>query len=137
MAELEAGGKYVLKVGDDDMKIEKDFVDVRIDAKEGFAVAMENNLFVILDTNLDADLIDEGFARELISKVQQLRKQKGLEMMDNISITIAADDEISAAVKKHKDYIMKETLALKLEENDAPEEFDLNGHKTGIAVEKM
>ena len=137
VAELEAGGKYVLKVGDDDMKIEKDFVDVRIDAKEGFAVAMENNLFVILDTNLDADLIDEGFARELISKVQQLRKQKGLEMMDNISIIIAADDEISAAVKKHKDYIMKETLALKLEENDAPEEFDLNGHKTGIAVEKM
>ena len=137
VAELKAGGKYVLKVGDDDMKIEKDFVDVRIDAKEGFAVAMENNLFVILDTNLDADLIDEGFARELISKVQQLRKQKGLEMMDNISITIAADDEISAAVKKHKDYIMKETLALKLEENDAPEEFDLNGHKTGIAVEKM
>ena len=137
VAELEAGGKYVLKVGDDDMKIEKDFVDVRIDAKEGFAVAMENNLFVILDTNLDQDLVDEGFARELISKVQQLRKQKGLEMMDNISITIAADDEISAAVKKHKDYIMKETLALKLEENDAPEEFDLNGHKTGIAVEKM
>ena len=137
VAELEAGGKYVLKVGDDDMKIEKDFVDIRIDAKEGFAVAMENNLFVILDTNLDADLVDEGFARELISKVQQLRKQKGLEMMDNISITIAADDEISAAVKKHKDYIMKETLALKLEESDAPEEFDLNGHKTGIAVEKI
>ena len=137
VAELETGGKYVLKVGDDDMKIEKDFVDVRIDAKEGFAVAMENNLFVILDTNLDQDLVDEGFARELISKVQQLRKQKGLEMMDNISITIAADDEISAAVKKHKDYIMKETLALKLEENDAPEEFDLNGHKTGIAVEKI
>ena len=137
VAELETGGKYVLKVGDDDMKIEKDFVDVRIDAKEGFAVAMENNLFVILDTNLDADLIDEGFARELISKVQQLRKQKGLEMMDNISITIAADDEISAAVKKHKDYIMKETLALELGEGTAPEEFDLNGHKTGIAVEKM
>ena len=137
VAELEAGGKYVLKVGEDDMKIEKDFVDVRIDAKEGFAVAMENNLFVILDTNLDADLIDEGFARELISKVQQLRKQKGLEMMDNISITIAADDEISAAVKKHKDYIMKETLALELGEGAAPEEFDLNGHKTGIAVEKM
>ena len=137
VAELETGGKYVLKVGDDDMKIEKDFVDVRIDAKEGFAVAMENNLFVILDTNLDADLIDEGFARELISKVQQLRKQKGLEMMDNISITIAADDEISAAVKKHKDYIMKETLALELGEGTASEEFDLNGHKTGIAVEKM
>ena len=137
VAELEAGGKYVLKVGDDDMKIEKDFVDIRIDAKEGFAVAMENNLFVILDTNLDADLVDEGFARELISKVQQLRKQKGLEMMDNISITIAADDEISAAVKKHKDYIMKETLALELNEGAAPEEFDLNGHKTGIAVEKI
>ena len=130
-------GSYTLGNAAVDMKIEKDFVDVRIDAKEGFAVAMENNLFVILDTNLDADLIDEGFARELISKVQQLRKQKGLEMMDNISITIAADDEISAAVKKHKDYIMKETLALKLEETDAPEEFDHNGHKTGIAVEKM
>ena len=137
VAELEAGGKYVLKVGDDDMKIEKDFVDVRIDAKEGFAVAMENNLFVILDTNLDAELVDEGFARELISKVQQLRKQKGLEMMDNISITIAADDEVTAAVSKHKDYIMKETLALSLDEGTAPEEFDLNGHKTGIAIDKI
>ena len=106
VSELEAGGKYVLKVGDDDMKIEKDFVDIRIDAKEGFAVAMENNLFVILDTNLDADLVDEGFARELISKVQQLRKQKGLEMMDNISITIAADDEISAAARAAPNALM-------------------------------
>ena len=118
----------------EEVKVEKDFVDVRIDAKEGFKVAMEGNVFVILDTNMDQELIDEGYARELISKVQQLRKQANFEMMDNIEIVIDADDDIDKAVEKHREYICRETLALDIREGKELPEFDLNGHKTGIEV---
>ena len=131
---LEADGKVTLDIDGEATEITRDFVDVRISAKEGFAVAMENNVFTILDTTLDDDLIDEGLARELISKVQQIRKQKAFEMMDNIAITIGADDKVRNAVEKHKSYIMKETLALSLDYGQADEKYDLNGHKTGILV---
>ncbi len=131
---LEADGKVTLDIDGEATEITRDFVDVRISAKEGFAVAMENNVFTILDTTLDDDLIDEGLARELISKVQQIRKQQAFEMMDNIAITIDADDKVRNAVEKNKSYIMKETLALSLDYGQADEKYDLNGHKTGILV---
>ena len=136
VAELEADGKASLEIDGETTEITKDFVDVRINAKEGFAVAMENNIFTILDTTLTDELIDEGLARELISKVQQLRKQKAFEMMDNIDITVEADDAVKNAAEKHKSYIMKETLALSLDFAEATDKYDLNGHKTGIFVEK-
>ena len=136
VAELEADGKTSLEIEGQATEITKDFVDVRINAKEGFAVAMENNIFTILDTTLTDELIDEGLARELISKVQQLRKQKAFEMMDNIDITVEADDAVKAAAEKHRNYIMKETLALSLNFAEATDKYDLNGHKTGISVEK-
>jgi len=69
--------------------------------------------------------------------VQQLRKQHDFEMMDNINIYIDADDEVKAAVSEYKDYIMKETLALVIEEKGGLEEYNLNGHKTGIDVERL
>ena len=131
---LEADGKVTLDIDGEATEITRDFVDIRISAKEGFAVAMENNVFTILDTTLDDDLIDEGLARELISKVQQIRKQQAFEMMDNIAITIDADDKVRNAAEKHKSYIMKETLALSLDYGQADEKYDLNGHKTGISV---
>ena len=97
---------------------------------------MENNVFTILDTALNDDLIDEGLAREMVSKIQQLRKQKDFEMMDNISIVVEADEAVKKAVEAHREYIMKETLALSLDFGDADDKYDLNGHKTGIHVER-
>lgn len=133
---LDADGKITLELNGEPVEITADMVDLRISAKEGFAVAMENNVFTILDTTLSKELIDEGLARELISKVQQLRKQKDFEMMDQIRIFISADDDVAAAVKAHEAYIMKETLALEITEGSELKEYDLNGHKTGIDVEK-
>lgn len=137
VAALEADGKITMDLNGETAEITKDFVDVRISAKEGFAVAMENNIFTILDTTLDDELIDEGIARELVSKVQQLRKQKAFEMMDNIAVTVEADDRVKSAVEKHRDYIMKETLALRLDYGQAEEKYDLNGHRTGITVVRL
>ncbi len=138
ITEIENKGSVVVELNMEDYTITKDFLDIRIEAKEGFAVAMENNVFAILDTTLDQDLIDEGLARELISKVQQMRKAEDFEMMDNINIYVDCDEDVKAAVEKHMDYIKSETLAVDLEFCDAEmDKYDLNGHKTGIKVYRI
>jgi isoleucyl-tRNA synthetase len=130
-------GVLKLDLNGEIVEIEEEFVDVRISAKEGFAVAMENNVFTILDTNLTDELVEEGYVREVISKIQQLRKQYDYEMMDNINIFISADDEIRKAIENNKEFIMKETLALEILEKSDIIEYDINGHKTGIDVERV
>ena len=138
VGQLEAEGKVTVNLDGEDFNVIKDYLDIRISAKEGFAVAMENNIFTILDTTLTDELIDEGLARELVSKVQQLRKQNDYEMMDNITIEVTADEAVKAAIAKHADYIKKETLAVSLECVDGLEaKYDLNGHKSGIKVERV
>ncbi len=129
-------GTVKVTLGGEEFDITSDMIDVKITAKEGFAVAMENNVFTILDTNLNQELLDEGIAREIVSKVQQLRKQHDFEMMDNIAITLECDDEVKAAVEKHKEYIMSETLAVTLEAGIVADKLDINGHETGINVVK-
>ena len=111
LARIEGDEPVLMNLNGEDVEISGDYVDVRITAKEGFAVSMENNVFAILDTQLTPELINEGLAREIISKVQQMRKSNDYEMMDRIHIYISADDEVQGAVDQHADYIKKETLA--------------------------
>ena len=135
VSEIEEKGEVVIELEGQEYTVTKEYLDIRIESKEGFAVAMENNVFAILDTTLDQELIDEGLSRELISKVQQMRKAENFEMMDNINIYVNCDDAVKAAVDKHMDYIKSETLALALEYSaEEYDKYDLNGHKTGIKV---
>ena len=121
----------------EDYKLTREDILVRIQAKEGFDVAMENNLFVILDTNLDEDLILEGDMREFVSKVQQLRKAKDFDVADHIHLRFEADPAIEKAVDQYKDYIMKEVLADSLEVASVEgEDLDLNGKPAKIHLEK-
>ncbi|OJT71377.1 hypothetical protein BM530_22645, partial [Clostridioides difficile] len=94
--------------------------------------------FVILDTKLTEELINEGYAREFISKVQQLRKSNNFEVLDNIVIEYCGDDEIAKAVDHFNEYIKSETLALEINRVDdkSLEEQNLNDHMTGIKVIK-
>lgn len=137
VAELESAGKITLDINGENIDITEDLVDVKISAKDGFAVAMENNVFTILDTTVTPELESEGLAREIISKIQQMRKQKDYEMMDNINIFIEADDAVAAAVKEHKEYIMKETLGVAITIKSGLPTSDINGHKTGLDVERV
>ena len=136
VSELEAKGEITLELNGENVVIGKDLVDTIISAKEGFVVAMENNLFTILDTNITEDLAQEGIAREFISKVQQMRKSAGFEMMDNIAISYKSDEAVDKAVAAFGDYICSETLALKLEKGEG-EKVSLNGHEAFIGVKKL
>ena len=135
---LEEGETMTVVLDGEDYPISKENVQITISAKKGFNIAAENNLFVVLDTTLTPDLIDEGLARELVSKVQQMRKNNGYEVMDHIRIMLNADDAVQKAVEGHRKFIMKETLALEMEwaKDFSPEKFNLNGHTTGIRIEK-
>ncbi|GAB1475604.1 isoleucine--tRNA ligase [Bacillota bacterium] len=135
---LEKEGYITVELDGKEVSAEKDMFEVRISAKPGFSVAMENNVFVILDTTITPELKSEGIAREMISKVQQLRKQKDFEMTDRIRIYCRGDEEFNKALDEYKEYIMSETLAVELAEgDDSLFEYDLNGHKTCIEVKKI
>ncbi|MGN0709577.1 MAG: isoleucine--tRNA ligase [Anaerovoracaceae bacterium] len=137
ISKLESEGKVAMELGGQSFDVTRDLIDVRINAKEGFAVSMDNNVFAILDTEITPDLETEGLAREVISKIQQMRKQKDFEMMDRINISIDADADVMAAVSRYEDYIKKETLADTIEESDELPEVNINGHKTGLDVSKV
>ena len=131
-------GKVNLEIAGEETEIERDFVEVKISAKEGFDVIMENNLFVILDTELNEELLNEGYVREFVSKIQQLRKKKDLDILDNIKISYKSDEEVEKAIESDVEFIKSETLALEIvnEDNDAEVE-NLNGHDIKINIEKM
>ena len=93
-------------------------------------------MFAILDTEITPELEAEGIAREVVSKIQQMRKQNDYEMMDKIVITLDADDAVASAVDEYRDYIMKETLADELALGEVADKVNINGHKTGITIEK-
>ncbi|MDO4553127.1 MAG: isoleucine--tRNA ligase [Bacillota bacterium] len=137
VAAMEKDGFAMVEMDGEAVRVDAELVEVQINAREGFTVAMENNLFVVLDTTITPELVSEGLCREMISKVQQLRKQKDFEMMDNIRIYYTAGEAVKEALEKHGAYIMKETLATALVEKEGLPEFDLNGHKTGIDVERI
>ncbi|MDD6154890.1 MAG: isoleucine--tRNA ligase [Eubacteriales bacterium] len=137
VSKLDNGETVTMDLGGQEVEIGRDLVDVRINSKEGFAVSMANNVFAILDTEITPELETEGLAREIVSKIQQMRKQKDFEMMDRINISIKADADVMNAVSKYEDVIKKETLADTIEEADDLETVNINGHETGLSVARV
>ena len=137
VAKLEADGSFVIELDGESLELRKDFIDIRISAKEGFNVQMFNNKFIILDTSLDQDLLDEGCAREFVSRIQQLRKANGYEVMDRIDISYSSDEAMDRAIDIHADFIKTETLADTITVTaGVGEMFNLNGHDTWIELAK-
>lgn len=135
---IEAQGKVEVQLGDKTYDITKDHILVTINAKEGFDVMMENNLFVILDETLTPELIEEGYVREFISKIQQLRKAKDFDVLDHVSIEFETSKEVTDALMKNVEHIKAESLADKVTEAKVEGEAqDLNGHEIKIKVEKL
>lgn len=124
--------------GEDTILAKEDFL-INVKAKEGYDVGADEGLFIVLDTNLSKELIQEGYAREFISKVQQTRKNNEYEMMDKIEITCSLDEELQESIKAFEDFIKDETLAVKIDFDsscDGKEEI-LNGHSAKILINKV
>ena len=130
-------GSVKLTLNGEETDITKEYIQVNIKSKEGFDVKMENNLFVILDTDLNQELLNEGYVREFVSKVQQLRKKNDLDILDNIVIKFNSDEEVTTALNENLDFIKTETLAINIENTDFESDVeDLNGHEIKIMINK-
>ena len=104
--------------------------------KGGLVVASAGTVVVGLETALTPALVAEGHAREFVSHVQAMRKEADFEVTQRITLVVACDAEMKAALEAHLDYVKTETLALEVAIADGAGDIDLNGHKTGITVEK-
>ncbi len=107
--------------------------------KEGLAVASEGEIVVALETALTPELEKEGLAREFVSRVQNLRKQKDFEVSDRIRVIFRGSETLLAALSEHRKYVMEEVLALELVENAALEGdvLDLNGDTVVLDVARI
>ena len=127
----------------DDTLVTLDKADVLTEPmqKTGFTAAEDRGVTVVLDTNLTEELIHEGYAREVISKLQTMRKEAGFEVTDRIHVAFEGDEELAAAVEAFRDMITRTTLAVSLDRAAADgsfiaKEWDINGRKATLAVRK-
>lgn len=111
---------------------------VTMQGLEGFAFAGEGELGVVLETTITPELQEEGYVREILSKIQNMRKESGFEVADKIVIYAAKNDKLEAVIKKYEDSIKKETLAINIVYNDEREysEYNINGEILNLSVEK-
>ncbi len=120
-------------------QITLDMVDIKISSKSGFDVGMENNNFIILNTNLTPDLIEEGIAREFVSKIQNLRKELDFEIDNRIDIKFNADEKITKALLNNKSYIQNETLAISFtsSKEELENKIDINNNIVEVEIKKI
>ena len=139
MAELRANGKLHFDFDGAPVDLGEDDLLIEVKQKPGYFTVSENNVSVALDTNLTDELIAEGYIREVISKVQTMRKEADFEVTDTITLTVDCGENLLAALDKHSDEIRSATLSSILEFR-TPEgivkEWDLNGEKVTIGVKR-
>lgn len=138
IASLEKNGCIALNIDGQEAVVEVADVDIISEDIPGWLVSNEGNLTVALEVELTEELKNEGMARELINRIQNLRKDTGLEITDRINVTVSQNERISAAVNGFADYIKTQVLAnsITLEDNDGAE-IDLDGLTAFIKVEKI
>ena len=126
-----------MNIGGNDITINSEMVEIRILEKEGFNVGRENNLFIILNTELTHELILEGLAREFVSKVQNIRKSEDYNVADRIEVTYNGDDLVQEMVKEFEEFIKGEILATTITYDEGTNnKLDLNGHEVNILTRK-
>jgi isoleucyl-tRNA synthetase len=111
IATIERDGTYTLKIEEGEVVLGLSDVEISSDDIPGWLVATENGITVALDINLSEELRQEGIARELVNRIQNLRKDRGFEVTDRITLEIQSNDSLDAAINNNLNYICSETLA--------------------------
>ncbi|MEE0294208.1 MAG: DUF5915 domain-containing protein, partial [Eubacterium sp.] len=140
MAQLNAEGALKFEFDGTEVVLEKDDLLIDTAQVEGYVSESDNNITVVLDTNLSPELIEEGFVREIISKIQTMRKEAGFEVMDKIVVNVSKNDSIIKVVTDNLDEIKAEVLANEIvfdKIEGYSKEWNINGEKVTLGVEKV
>ena len=140
MDELNANGALKLDINGNEVVLTKEDLLIETAQMEGYVSEQNNDLTVVLDTNLTPQLVEEGFGRELISKIQTMRKEAGFEVMDKIRIFASGNETIGQILDKFREQIQNEVLAQSIELNMVQgyqKEWNINGEKVVLGVEKL
>ena len=140
MDELNEKGALHLDINGEAVELTKEDLLIDMAQMDGYVSEGDNEATVVLDTNLTEELIEEGFVREIISKVQTMRKEAGFEVMDKIKIYETGSDKVTEILKKFGDNIKSEVLAVDLvlgETNGFVKEWNINGENVVLGVEKQ
>ena len=141
MDELDQNGVLKFTVdGDTEVSLTKDDLLIDVAQKGGFVTEEDMSLTVVLDTNLTPELEEEGFVREIISKLQTMRKEAGFEVMDHITVYVKDNAEVAALMQKNEDEIKRIVMADSIVYDimkGYEKEWDINGKQVKLAVEKL
>ena len=132
------GGIEYIEIDDTQIALTSENLLITMQGKDGFAFAGEGEIGVVLETTITPELKEEGYVREILSKVQNMRKEKGFEVLDKIILYVSDNEKLEKIVKKYEKEIMKETLAEKVEYNakrDDYTEVSINDEKLMLDVE--
>ena len=139
MAKLNAGDTVSLVVEGTDVTFSAEDVLVETIKKDGYVSETDAGCTIVLDTNLTPELLEEGFVRELISKIQTMRKDSGFEVQDNIKIGFVGSDNIKGIFERNNEEISAQTLAKEISEGvcECAKEWNINGEKVSICIKKI
>ncbi len=138
-SELDKNGKIVLHLKDSDIELSIEDILIETKQKEGVFTVSDNGVTVALDTLLTPELIEEGIVKELVSKIQTMRKESGFNVTDRINVTITGNDKILSIAKKNETTISSVVLSDSISGDvDAPnaKQWDINGENAVIGVGK-
>ena len=140
--QLETDGHYSLKIDGEEVSVRKKHMEISYEPQDSFVEASDGDLSVLIDVEIDGPLLEEGYVRELIRRIQRLRKEAGYEVTDRIRLFCSCDEEVADAVSKYEDYLKSETLSSEVILGDVPDNTDitsqegLNGKSVRIALSK-
>ncbi len=139
LSKLKTDGSVSISLDDGPVELDMDDIQVRLQAKEGWAAAQGHSVVVVLATELTEELIREGLARELVRAIQDRRKEMGCEFTDRIAVGVATESrELRAAIEQFRDYIRGETLAVEIKLDTIPDvessEIQVAGYGTTLYV---
>lgn len=138
--ELDETGKITIQLSSGVADLTAEELIIETAKADGFVAVMDKGVTVVLDTTLTEDLIEEGFVREVISKIQSMRRDADFDVMDNIKVYANGSEKILAVIDANKAQIMDEVLATEIitgEDRKISTEWDINGEKTTLGVERL
>ena len=138
-AELKSKGELTLNLSVGEVKLSEEDLLIDVKQMEGLYTVNDNNVTVVLDTTLTPELIEEGFVREIISKIQTMRKDAGFEVMDHILIGVSGNEKISKLINDNKDSIFGDVLADGVSDSldGFEKDWNINGEKVVLSVKKV